>query len=525
MSASLQDCGEQSETIAFLANPETFGIGEPVIRRETHAAIVFLAGDFAYKLKRAVRYPYLDYSTVERRRAMCKAELDVNRRTAPDLYIGTRPIVKRQGALSLGTGADDTGAVDWVVVMRRFSESDLLENRLATGSVSPDLFRDLAVEIARFHQSAEHDFRFGGSAAISRMIAESRNLICSFEPAIFAPGTADTFALRAGAELSNCTHLLDLRRRNGFVRRCHGDLHLGNICVRDGHPVLFDAIEFNDDFSCIDVFYDLAFLLMALDFAGARWAANLVLNRYLELTSDYEAIAALPLFLACRASVRAHVAATRANREAIGSGDEAAKYAQSAIAYAAAPHPMLVALGGVSGTGKSLLARNLAPLIGASPGAVILRSDVIRKRQYGVSADTHLPGSAYTAETTARVYGEMRRIAELVLASGYSVIADAVHGSAGERAEIQAVASNANAGFAGIWLEAEISEIETRLGARRGDASDAGIEVARDQTAHITAPADWFRLNASQKSPEACLDSATGLLRLTPSRDGSSVHA
>lgn len=508
----------QSAVIEFLSRPETYGIDSPVLRRETHAAMVFLAGPFAYKLKRAVRYSYLDYSTVSRRRAMCEAELAVNRRTARDLYIRVQPIIRQNGALAFGSRSDAGQAVDWLVVMRRFAETDLLEQKLGAREVSPALLRELAAVIAGFHASAERVADFGGAAAIARTIAESKMLIGSFEPGTFSHGMAERFSSLAEQALAHSRDLLERRRQSGFVRRCHGDLHLNNICILNGHPVLFDAIEFNDDFSNIDVLYDLAFLLMALDLRGARMAANAVLNRYLELTLDYEGVGALPLYLACRASVRAHVDATAALKLAANEGErlrtDAAAQAQRALDYLSPPSPALIAIGGISGTGKSLLAGNLAPLIGAAPGAVVLRSDVIRKRRFGVSDDTRLPGAAYSSEVTASVYAEMRNIAELVLRAGYSVVADAVHGRPEEAADIQAVAQRANAAFSGIWLDADIEAIAERLAHRRGDVSDAGIAVAQEQKSYVTRPSSWPVLDVTHVNADASAAAAACILNL-----------
>src|SRR5579872_4611966 len=185
---------DQSETIAFLSRPETYGISAAVERHETHTAFVFLAGDFAYKLKRAVKYSYLDYSTVGWRRAMCEAELAVNQRIAPDIYLRIQPVIRDDGHLAFGTTENGDAAIDWLVVMRRFSESDLLEKRLDAGDVSPAMLRELAESIAQFHGAAKKSVGYGGSAAIERTIAESRSLISTFEPQVFAAGSAQQFA-------------------------------------------------------------------------------------------------------------------------------------------------------------------------------------------------------------------------------------------------------------------------------------------------------------------------------------------
>jgi len=506
---------DQSETVAFLSRPESYGLNEPVQRCETHAAIVFLAGAHAYKLKRAVRYPYLDYSTVERRRAMCEAELAINRRTAPDIYLRVLPILRRDGKLSFARDDKAGDAVDWVVVMQRFADSDLLERKLHAGEVSPELLRELAGTIARFHAAAERRPDFGGSVIIARTISDALQIFHGYEGRPFERVMIEEFGRTAAAILLQCTNTLDERKASGFVRRCHGDLHLNNIFIRNGQPVLFDAIEFNDEFSNIDTFYDLAFLLMDFDRAGARSAANAVVNRYLELTTDYGGVAALPLFLSCRAAVRAHVAATAAERlptdDANRLRGDAVSLLNSAIQYLSPSRPVLFALGGISGTGKSQLARNLAPLIGNSPGAVVLRSDVLRKRIFGLADTVRLPSEAYSREITAKVYAEMRNIAGVLLRAGHSVIADAVHGTDEERRDIETVARETMAEFAGLWLDADLSVIEQHLAGRSGDASDADIAVARQQSAKLQRPLNWNILDVSQITPAECVNTVTKL--------------
>ncbi len=508
---------DQGETIAFLSRSDSYGVTEPVLRCETHAAIVFLAGAQAYKLKRAVNYPYLDYSTREQRKHMCEAELVVNRRTAPGLYLRVQPIVRNGDTLAFGSG-NPADAVDWVVVMHRFEQEQLLERELQAGHISPQLLAALAGTIAQFHAAAERCFDFGGSAVIAQTIVDAMQMFRACQGKPFDSVLVERFGEMASASLARTAETLEQRKRSGFVRRCHGDLHLNNIVVLDNRPVPFDAIEFNDAFSNIDTFYDLAFLLMDFDRHEARWAANAVFNRYLELTADYGGVAALPLFLACRAAVRAHVAATAATKFAPGEAErrrgEAAVFLERAIGYFAPVHPVLLALGGISGSGKSSLARELAPLIGSAPGAVVLRSDIVRKRSFGVADTVRLPVSAYTEEVTAGVYAEIRRTAGLLLGCGHSVIVDAVHGTAPERAGIEAVAANTGAAFAGLWLEADSAVIEQRLARRSGDASDADVAVARKQASVIDRPADWNILDVSQRSPAACVEGAANQLNL-----------
>jgi predicted kinase len=270
----------------------------------------------------------------------------------------------------------------------------------------------------------------------------------------------------------------------------------------DNRPVLFDAIEFSDAYSCIDVLYDLAFLLMDLDRHGLRDQANTVLNRYLEVTGDHCGLAALPLFLSCRAAVRAHtaLAASEAvNDEKLQKAQQqtAAQLLERAVAYLAKMSPRLLAIGGVSGTGKTTLARDLAPFIGAPPGAVIIRSDIIRKQLMGVVETDRLSEAAYTPAMTTKVYDRITELARVTLSSGYSVIADAVFGKESERRNLAVLAKCAGASFDGLWLEAPSELLKNRINSRIGDASDATIDVLRAQLQFVFPPQDWVQVSAA----------------------------
>jgi aminoglycoside phosphotransferase family enzyme len=419
----------QQDVIAFLSDPASYGLnGGEIERHETHGAIVFLAGDCAWKLKRAVRYPYMDYSTIDARKQMCERELAVNRRTASELYLSVRPIVRNEnGKLEFGSENDTRDAEDWVVVMRRFEQADLLANMLRRDKFTPVLMRELAEVIADFHGEAEATPAFGGSASMSAAIDENAALLRKLCPESFR-ARIDLFNECNTTALERLTPLLDRRRDKGLVRRCHGDLHLNNICLIAGRPVLFDAIEFNDSFACIDVLYDLAFPLMDLMRHGREAHANALLNRYLERTQDYRGLAALPFFLACRAGISAHVTVSRgqevSSADAIEiSQSEFRAFVEFGITCLKRAAPCLVAVGGVSGTGKSTLGYNLAPRLAPAPGAIVLRSDIIRKTMINVSETERLPANAYTDEMHERVYSMLGDQAASILSDGYSVIA------------------------------------------------------------------------------------------------------
>ena len=494
---------DQQEAIEALSRPSIYGLSDTatVERAETHGAIVFLAGERAYKLKRAVKYPYLDYSTPELRRQASFAELEVNRRAAPEIYLAVQAVVRRADRLRLADG-EPADALDWVLVMRRFAESDVLERRRVAGRLSPDLMRTLAETIAGFHATAEHRPNFGGAKGMAAIVEENLTILERMANRVFDRARVDALARLSWAAMDRIGPMLDRRRGAGFVRRCHGDLHLNNICLIDGRPRLFDAIEFSEEFASIDVFYDLAFLLMDLDSHGLRPLANVVLNRYLERTGDYDGLATLPLFLSCRAAIRAHVAVTRAEAMHAAVPEDAQTLFERATAYLEPPPARALALGGVSGTGKTTVARAIAPAIGPCPGAVILRSDVTRKRLHGVEETTKLPPSAYAPEVSQRVFARLAETAGRIVAAGHGVICDAVYGEPFERAELAATMQQAGVRFDGIWLEAPAQVLEARIGARRGDASDATVDVLRQQLARTPKPADWTTVDASRSVDE-----------------------
>jgi len=504
---------DQQAVIAFLSRPSSYGLAiERVDVIETHISLVFLAGDRAYKLKRAVKYPYLDFSASEQRRWACEAELALNRRTAPALYLEVRAVVRLADGRIAFAGAGP--AIDWVVVMRRFEQASLFDALAESGGLSAVLMRELASHIADFHAIAERRHDCGGAAALTA-IAEM-NHRCLIEPqhAGFARERIDEIRENSLQQLASVSGLLDRRRAQGKVRRCHGDLHLRNICLFDGKPTLFDCIEFSDALASIDVLYDLAFLLMDLEHRRLTDFANIVLNRYLDLTDEDDGLAAMPLFLSLRAAIRAHVTAAAMDQAAAAERkQEMAAAAQTYLDHAARllrpSSKRLVAIGGLSGSGKSTLAGVLAPAIGAR----VLRSDVIRKRLFGVAPETRLPANAYAAEISCLVYETLRQKATAALAAGYSVIIDAVSLTPQERRSFAVVAKTAAVPFSGLWLAAPAAEMERRLRARRHDASDASPEVLAQQLRQETGPIDWATIDAGS-GPEACLAAARRALAL-----------
>jgi len=513
-----EDAANQQEVFGFLADPATHG-GNKALRIDTHAASVFLAGDRALKVKRAVRFPFLDYSTLEKRKQACEAEIAVNAPYAPEIYRGVVAITRQpSGKLAIG-GAGTP--VEWAVDMRRFDERRTLDH--IVGEIDDALADALGRAVAAAHAKkpgvktpAVEPERW--IAAIGGYIDEHVEAFGQ-HPEIFPAAASDELARRSGTTYERIVPLLRERGRLGFIRRIHGDLHLGNIVLIDGKPVLFDAIEFSDIIATGDVFYDLAFLLMDLLERGLAPAANIVLNRYLTQTQRIEnldALATLPFFLSMRAAIRAKVTAARLERAADADCPSIARAAR-AIAPAGSA---FVAVGGLSGTGKSVLARMFAPAVEPMPGAVIVRSDVERKALFGLSEAEKLPSSAYTDEVNARVYATLGDKARRVVATGHSVIVDAVFAKPEERAAITDAAKSARLPVQGLFLTADTATRLSRVGGRVRDASDADTAVAQAQERYELGHLDWARIDASE-TPEATLaraKAAVGFLawRSTP---------
>jgi aminoglycoside phosphotransferase family enzyme/predicted kinase len=533
------DPDSQQEVIAFLSRAGDAG---PVRRIDTHCAMIFLAGSHAFKLKRAVNLGYLDFSTAAKRHAACAAELVLNRRTAPDLYLALRPLRRAaDGTLELGPdvppevpadalcdsgaldwAALDWAALDWVVEMRRFPDHALLADLAQRGELTPALLRALADAVARFHEAAEVASQPDGVERIARVIAGNRAAMAALPSGALPQGDCALLGQRWQVALAAHAPLLARRAAQGHVRHCHGDLHLANICLWHGQPTLFDALEFDPDLATTDVLYDLAFLVMDLCKRGLAAAANLVLNRYLDRRpQEQDALPAMGLFLSLRAGIRAHVEALVASHQpnataARQRSDEARRYLALALAVLEPVPPRLIAIGGLSGSGKSTLAGALAPLAGAAPGARWLRSDVIRKRLAGVDPETRLPPESYTPEASDRVYADMFDEAASLLGLGQTVVVDAVFARHSEREAIARVAADAGVPFTGLWLEAPGAVLAERVSARasapQADASDADAAVVAHQLGYSLGSLEgWHQLDAGGP-PEAILAAARALL-------------
>jgi aminoglycoside phosphotransferase family enzyme/predicted kinase len=468
---------EQRETGALLARLA----GKPPI--ETPLSAVFVGADTVWKLRRAIKMPFVDFTPLATRAAAAERELALNQVWAPALYRDVVAVTAGPNGPELG----GTGAViDHVVRMARVADTDFLLAQAESGLITPVMLDLLGDLVANMHAAlppmpeadplALEDVTDGNVAtALASGLPQER---------------VQAWHDRVRDWLDHHRPWFRARGRAGFIRRCHGDLHLGNLCLFHGQLTPFDALEFNEAMATIDTGYDLSFLLMDLDIKLGRAAANRVMNRYLARNPDLDMLRAMPVFLSLRALVRAHVAAN--------TGKDWRGYLDYAEAVLTHTPPVAIGIGGLPGTGKSTLARSLAPRLGTAPGAVILRSDEIRKRLQNVAPEQRLPASAYTPEASQRVMRILFSDMQRGIDAGQAVIADLTFLSLEHRRQASAAAGLAP--FLGIWLSAPLAVLEARVAARHGDASDATPDILRQMAAGDPGPGDWVILNAASET-------------------------
>jgi len=464
---------------------------------ETHISRVFLAGDFAYKLKKPVFFGFLDFRSLEARRHFCFEELRLNRRFAPGLYLDVVAIVRGPDGPRV---AGDGEVIDFAVRMRRFPDGALLAERAQAGTVPASVWSGLGATLARLHRDlprapAADEERDGVPPhfrdALSENFRQCRAFLRDREDVALLNAVEE----RTWADWRRFEGLLWRRHEAGCVRECHGDLHLGNLLLEGERVLAFDCVEFNARFRWIDVMSEIAFLVMDCEARGVAEGGFLALNAWLEESGDYAGLAILDTCRAYRAMVRAKVALL-AGRPPLESGSPAQAEFRRYLGLADAfgqPRPRFLAITcGVSGSGKSTVALALAGTL----QAIRIRADVERKRLFGLGADadTRLPGmpDIYTREAGARTFWRLEELAEAVLASGYPVILDATFIRRGLRARFRALAERLGVPFRVIHCDAPPAELQRRVAARLAsgtDASEADAAVLASQLAACEAPA------------------------------------
>lgn len=459
---------------------------------ETHISWVLLTGNWAYKIKKPVDLGFLDFSTLRRRRRACEDELRLNRRLAPSLYDA---VVEIHGTPAAPRLSGEGRVLEYAVRMREFSQSALADRMAARHALRSRMIDALACTVAEFHRSAPVAAKsrsFGtAAAALSAALQNFKQIVRRVNG---AGSKALLKKLRRWTlvEHAALTRVFVSRRRGGFVRECHGDLHLGNIAVIEGRPTPFDCIEFNPALRWIDVMSEVAFVMMDLADHGRADLAWRFLNAYLEMTGDYRGIEVLRFYLVYRALVRAKVDILRA-RQAEVSAPERRRlarlmrgYLDLAAGYARPPRPALMITHGVSGSGKTTTTQSLIELT----GAVRIRSDVERKRLYGLAplakSGAGIAGGIYTAEANAATYARLERLARALLASGMKVVVDAAFLRRAEREKFRALAAATRVPFTILDCTAPARLLRARVSARAEcgrDASEAGAAVLACQLA------------------------------------------
>jgi aminoglycoside phosphotransferase family enzyme/predicted kinase len=484
--------GDPGRILAALRDPRSYPRGADRVELiETHISRVFLAGEYAYKVKKPVALAFLDFSTLEARRFYCEEELRLNRRTAPELYVRVVPITEGPGGVRV---AGDGEPVEYAVEMRRFPQEALADSLARRGELGSERIDAIAAAVADFHAAISAAADESGHGTPERVTAKALATFAQLDAFV-----TDAAAVKALVELREWTvregerlrEVFAARRRDGFVRECHGDLHLGNIAFLDGKPVLFDCIEFDPALRWIDVMNEVAFLVMDLLEHGLSAAAWRFLNAYLETTGDYAGARVLRYYLVYRAMVRALVAGIRehqpGNAAAQGRAHrEFATYVALARSLSVPGRPALMLMHGLSGSGKTTVSQGLLEKL----GAVRVRSDVERKRLHGLPAGarthTELRGGIYAPESTRLTYDRLKNAARGVVESGYRAIVDAAFLRRAERGAFRDLARDAGAAFLIAWCEAPVDALRERIAGREraaSDASDAGVAVLEVQLA------------------------------------------
>ena len=507
---------DQARLVDALASSGVLGGATATAKLETHISFVLLTGTYAYKIKKAVDFEFLDFTTLAARRLFCEEELRLNRRLAPELYLEVVPITGSVDAPRLG-GPGRT--LEYAVKMREFPQDALASRLLAAGLLGPADIDRLAARVASFHSAiaiATPDGVFGAPDDILRLAQRNFEALAPLLTASQERSELEELRAWTEGEHAACRDAFLRRRQLRFVRECHGDLHLNNIARIDGEIVIFDGIEFNEAMRWIDVMSEIAFTVMDLEDRGRPDLAHRFLNAYLERTGDYAGLAVLPFYLAYRALVRAKIAGLRAAQIGAGAAGSAALteshgYLRLARHYAEPRRPALIITCGLSGSGKTALSQVLLETI----GAVRVRSDVERKRLHGVAAtarsEVDIAQGLYSPAASEATYDRLRALARDILSAGRIAIVDATFLRQADRESFRMLARDLAVPFVIVAFEAEDGTLRERITRRRGegfDASDADLAVLAHQIATREPLTTAERTYAVTYDAEAPLEAA-----------------
>ena len=460
-------------------------VKEPIELIQTHVSSVLLTGDFAYKLKKPVNFGFLNFSTLELRQHFCAEEFRLNQRGASELYLEVLPITQTGEQFQLG-GEGEPG--EYVLKMRQFPQENLFITLFEQGKLTEGEMEELGRVVAQFHAQAQtNDYirTFGEVAQIRAAIDENYHQTDGYIGRAQTQAQYDETKRFTDAFFAERQEVFVSRVQNNQVRECHGDLHLRNICFWQDKILLFDCIEFNEPFRFVDVMYDVAFTVMDLDAKGRKDLGNAFLNAYLEQTGDWDGVQVLPLYLSRQAYVRAKVTSFLLDDAAIPQADKdaaaetAAHYYKLAWEYTRSQQGRLILMSGLSGAGKSTVARQIARRL----GAIHLRSDAVRKHLGGVPLTEKGGDELYTPEMTEKTYGRLLELGVKLASQGFAVILDAKYDRLALRNDVITQAEAHNLPLQIVYCTAPEQVLRDRLSLRMGDISDATTDLLAAQQA------------------------------------------
>lgn len=489
------DSDHQNALIGALLLPEAYPHAPKHVRHlQTHISHVFLTGDYAYKVKKPLNLGFLDFSTLEKRRQACEEELRINRRLAPDLYLGVVPV---SGSLEYPKVEASGPPIEYAVKMREFDQDGLLDRVLERGELTASMIDALAHQVAEFHlglSGAHPPDHCGHSAEIVSAALENFRQLRPLLHERNDVELADELQSWTRQQGDALAEAFALRRTQAFVRECHGDLHLGNLALIDGKVRIFDGIDFSEALRWTDVMNEVAFLMMDLAVRGRSDLAYRFLNQYLEITGDYEGVPLLRFYLVYRAIVRAKVEVIRASQTDLTDLQREPLMAQcrAQLMWAKTTtedyRSLWIALHGFSGSGKTT--HSMAML--ESLRAIRMRSDIERKRLHRIDTGAHNRAAAsadlYSSDATDRTYAYLEKLAQRIALAGYAVIIDATFLDRARRDHFRALANRLEIPFVIVDFFAQPDVLRGRVKQRRAhgnDASDADLRVLEYQLAHF----------------------------------------
>ncbi|MCT7953811.1 AAA family ATPase [Laspinema palackyanum] len=464
-------------------------VQEPITLMQTHASFLLLTGDYVYKVKKPVNFGFLDYSTLEKRHHFCDEELRLNQQIAPELYLEVVTVTKKGSHLELNGKGEP---VEYALKMRQFPQESLLIHQFEQGQLTQEQMEQLGQVVAEFHRQTPTNDSIKSFGTVAKIREAIDNNYKQSQTYINGPQTRQQFEeTKAYSDnfFAERSANFEQRMQTDKIRECHGDLHLKNIARWDNQILLFDRIEFNEAFRFVDVMYDIGFIVMDIEARGRQDLANGFLNTYLEQTGDWQGLQVLRLYLSRQAYVRAKVTslmlddANIAQEEKEEAWRTAAQYYQLAWQYTQPRQGRLILMSGLSGSGKSTIARQLA----RATGAIQIRSDAVRKHLAGIPLQSTGSDEIYSAEMTAQTYARLLELGIMAASEGWTVILDAKYDRQGLREEAIAAAKDRGLPLQILHCTAPIAILRDRLNQRQGDIADATADLLdrQQQTAEV----------------------------------------